>query len=190
MNIVRSYAVVLLLTLLAACGPQPAASPPTATTAPPTATPLPARPTATPSATAAPAAITPCAFMWAYQEAPGVPEAARAALEAAGLTPTAVSAQVFGETCGERFLAMGTTIEAELPVADLADEAALGELVVAVTEAIESIGATPGPNPEARLRFTSGGEMRALKYSLAIARRQIDGGLRGAELLRALGYQP
>jgi hypothetical protein len=138
----------------------------------------------------------PCAYAWAYQEAPGVPERARQALEAAGLAPTSVAAQVFGENCVgadgavRQFLTMGTTVTAELPVADLADQAALGELVATVTAALSGMGETPGGELEARLIFSAGGETRALQYAIRIAQQHIEAGSSGAELLALLGYQP
>jgi hypothetical protein len=149
--------------------------------------------TETPSAP--PVVQAPCAYSWAYQEAPGVPEQALQALQAAGLAPARVSAQVYGENCmrqdgGGGFLAMGTTIEAELPVADLADREALGQIVEQVIAALAGIGPTPGLEREARLIFTTGGETTAIKFTLRLAQRHIDQGLGGAELLTALGYEP
>lgn len=146
--------------------------------------------------TATAAAPAPCAYAWAYQDAPGVPERARAALEGAGLAPTSVSAQVYGETCRaasgsvREFLAMGTTVTAELPVADLSDQAALGALVAQVTDALSGIGDMPGGEPEARLIFSAGGQTRTLQYALRIARQHIADGHAGADLLMLLGYQP
>ncbi|MFO7169524.1 MAG: hypothetical protein DIU80_015980 [Chloroflexota bacterium] len=205
MSISRACAALLLL-LLGACGtlaatpaaltPSPSAIPPiTPATPVETASATPAGPpTETP--TSAPAAAAPCGYSWAYQEAPGVPERAQQALEAAGLSPTSVSARVFGENCVNpngsvrEFLAMSTTVEAELPVADLGDLATLGELTAQATGALAGIGDTPGGELEARLFFTSGEERRALSFSVRIAQQHIDAGNTGAQLLALLGYQP
>jgi hypothetical protein len=126
-----------------------------------------------------------------------VPEKAQAALTAAGVRATAVRASVYGENCVDpqsgavrEFLPMGTTVEVELPVTDLADQDALGTLAAQVVAALAGIGETPGPMPEARLIFAAGQERKGLQFKLADAQDRLAEGLTGGELLRALGYAP
>lgn len=161
---------------------------PTPTTAPPTAT-LP---------TTAVAGYSDCWWNWARQPLPDLSRRVQDALDATGIAGASVYVEAYGENCydGESnavqyFAAMETDFYVTLPVEDLEDIAALGELVEGVLAVLDGFPpqSTPGPQPgRVSITLVAGETEGHLSFGFAEVAKARKRGLSGATLLQALGY--
>ena len=146
--------------------------------------------------TPAPAAgYTECAWNWATQSLPDLSVEVQSALEAAGLEGGTASAEAYGENCitgtGEvdHFAAMETDFRVSLEVQDLADSAALGDLLERILVVLDGFppDATPGPQPGyIGVRFIHGTEDINLWFNLTASKSARELGLHGADLYSEL----
>lgn len=108
-------------------------------------------PPAATSVSASTQAYEGCAYVWAYRDAPQLDETFSAVVQA--IEPAATArAQFFGEDCiyadgRSEFHAKETDFYVRLPVEDLTDKAALGDLIKQVMQAVSSLPrGEPGGN--------------------------------------------
>ena len=153
---------------------------------------IPAPVTETPTATAT-AENQPCAYMWAYQGVPDITAELSDAVQA--IFPEASAhAQAFGENCVSAdgsftFGAMETDFYVSLPVPDLDDNAALGQIIESVLSVVDGFPHSRLPGPQdgfVEFTFKNGAEQRIVRVPIPRGvelRRQ---GLHGAELIQAL----
>ena len=139
--------------------------------------------------------LTPCAFTWATQSLPEVSQQVQSSLEAAGLSPTAVRAEAYGENCVEAdgtirsFSAMETDFHLQLSVADLSDQQALGDLLEKVLVVIDQFppGKVPGPQTGyIGVEFSAGQDTLNLWFTARAGQSARTQGLHGADLVAAL----
>ena len=141
-----------------------------------------------------------CAWVWNSEPLPELSSELQSAMEQAGLGDAAGRAIAFGEDCidadtGEvgYFAVKQTDFRFSLPVKDLTDLDALGELVEAVLGVIEKFPPddTPGPMPgQVFINFVTGESERGFTFMIDEASTALADGHRGARLLEALGYLP
>lgn len=178
---------VLLTLLLSACSPLP--DPPTpvlSATQAPVAGP-------TPSPTE-----SPCFWRWSRQDLPEVAAEVQTTLDAAGVGggQAKARAEAYGEDCVDPetnevryFTAMETDFYVTLPVDDLADRQALGEILLDLLKVLDRFPpeSTPGPQPGyVGVNFVAGEEEMRLWFSLIEAAGAREEGLRGEALFEAL----
>ncbi len=148
--------------------------------------------TAAPLSTATP---EPCAFVWATQPLDEASAQLNAALQAAGLSAEA-RAEAYGEKCinadgsVQSFSTMQTDFRIIVQVATLDDHAALGDLILQVTDAVLSLppDVLAGPNMGyLGIEFvTPAGESERIWQPLMHIVSLRAEGLGGAELLNTL----
>jgi hypothetical protein len=174
--------------------------PPTDTSLPPTTTtiPLPVYPSDTPIWNEIPSptvSYTECGWQWAHQNLPEVSAQFLEALQAAGLPFETARTEAYGENClGQdgsiiRFAARETDFYLTLTVADLTDEAALGNLLEQTFSVFDQfpVSQTPGPNPGyIGLTFKAGEQVQNLWFQRARIAELRSQNLSGAELYQAL----
>jgi hypothetical protein len=174
--------------------------PPTVTPLPPTttATPLPVYPSDTPLWTETPSptiSYTECGWQWARQNLPEVSAQFLGALQIAGLPVETARAEAYGENClGQdgsvvRFAAMETDFYLTFAVADLADEATLGQLLEQTFSVLDQfpVGQTPGPNPGyIGITFKAGEQAQNLWFLRTRIAELRSQNLTGAALYQAL----
>jgi len=187
----RLIALLLLTLLLAACNLPMLTSTPTLDTAD--------LPTGVDITTPA-SGSGDCAWVWNSEPLPELSIQLQSAMEQAGLSGAAGRAIAFGEDCisadtGEvsYFAVKQTDFRFSLPVKDLTDLDALGELVEGVLRVIEKFPPddTPGPMPgQVFITFVTGDSERGFTFMLNDANTTLADGHRGAGLLEALGYLP
>lgn len=177
------YAAVMLILLLAACGPLPL-------------DPLPgpfALAETTPTLT--PDEYTACAWQWGKQSLPNLSTALEAALRTNVLPNASAYAEAYGENCIDasgavtRFAAIQTDFYITLPVPSLDDRAALGALLESTLSVLEQFptGQTPGPQPGyVGITFKSPNEEIRLWIAPARLAEVRANGLSGATLFEAL----
>lgn len=134
-----------------------------------------------------------CGYQWAYQDLPELSSRLQQSLQA--LQPEAQAAAfAFGENCilpdGSigQFLAMETDFNITLQVADLNNEAELGEWIVNVMQVIMEIPLTQivGPRPgRVSLTFQSAGEDRHVTFYIN-QYQELPPGLSPVEILQQL----
>jgi hypothetical protein len=177
----RKLLILLLAILLAACN-LPRTTPDLGS-APVTETP------------SAEVGYTQCAWNWATQPLPDLSAEVQSALEAAGLTGVTASAEAYGENCitgtGEvdHFAAMETDFRIRMEAPDLAERAALGNLLERILVVLDAFppGATPGPNAGyIGVTFQAGDEELRLWFPVADGESARALGLRSAALLDKL----
>jgi len=150
--------------------------------------------------TASPTAVEefkPCYYVWAYQALPEITDEFQAAI--ADILPDAeATASAYGENCVAEdgtftFGAMETDFYVTLPVDDLNDKAALGDIVEQVlTLVIEQFPRPHVPGGQdgfVEFSFVAGTETHILRAPIPLAKELLEKGLRGAELLQALESQ-
>jgi hypothetical protein len=139
--------------------------------------------------------LTPCAFMWASEPLPDVSAHVQAALNTAGLSEATVQAEAYGENCVEgsgkvrSFGAMETDFRVRLPVADLSDRQALGDLVEKALAVLDQFppGTVPGPQPGyIGVEFSAGQDTLNLWFTVSAGKSAREQALHGADLLAAL----
>ena len=141
-----------------------------------------------------------CAWVWNSEPLPDLSVQLQSTMEQAGLGDAAGRAIAFGEDCidantGEvsHFAVKQTDFRFSLPVKDLADLEALGELVEGVLGVIEKFPPddTPGPMPgQVFITFVTGDSERGFTFMLNDANTALAEGHRGVGLLEALGFLP
>ena len=141
-----------------------------------------------------------CAWVWNSEPLPELSIQLQSAMEQAGLGDAAGRAIAFGEDCinadtGEvsYFAVKQTDFRFSLPVKDLADLDALGELVEGVLGVIEKFPPddTPGPMPgQVFITFVTGDSERGFTFMLNDAITALVEGHSGVGLLEVLGYLP
>ncbi|MEW5940804.1 MAG: hypothetical protein AB1750_14135 [Chloroflexota bacterium] len=175
-----SLLALLCLLLLASCGS-------------PTTPPAPATPTPTPSVRGPNSGLDPCYYTWAYEPLPEISAEFQDALQA--VIPNAEGrAQAYGEKCVKKdhtstFSAMETDFNVTLPVPDLTDDEAIGQLVEQVLEVADQFAPprVPGPNDGIVTFFvTSGPDNRIFRVTIPRGRELREQGLHGAALLQAI----
>jgi hypothetical protein len=161
-------------------------------------TPLPSRHTPTLTATQTPratAGYTQCAWTWATQPLPELSIQLQTALDAAGLQGVSGTAEAYGENCivapgkVDHFAVMETDFRIHAEVPNLADTAALGDLLERILVVLDSFppGSTPGPQPGyIGVRFTQGSQEFYLWFTVSVAKTAREGSLHGAALLEEL----
>jgi hypothetical protein len=175
----RAWAVPLLV-LLTACN---LPSSPT-----PAREPTPTAPTDTPSA-----GFQACYYVWAYQDLPEISARVDQAVKAV-LPEAEASAHAFGEDCvfedGTRqFGAMQTDFLIGVPMDNLTDDEAIGRSIEKIIPVLADFppGVVPGPQVgRAEFSFTSGSEVRYVRFTITDGVQALGEGLRGAELLHKL----
>ena len=149
----------------------------------------------TPTLSPAQQELTPCAYTWATQSLPEVTRQVQAALEAAGLSQATGRAEAFGENCIETsgavrsFGTMETDFRIQLPVTDLADRQALGDLLEKVMVVLDQFppGKVPGPQTGyIGVEFSAGQDTLNLWFKADAGQSARGQGLHGAELVAAL----
>ncbi|MEW6030599.1 MAG: hypothetical protein AB1554_14115 [Chloroflexota bacterium] len=173
-------ALYFLCLLLAACNIPLS---PTATTEPPSA-----NPTDTPST-----GFQPCYYVWAYQDLPEISARVDEAVKSV-VSDAEAGARAFGEDCvfedgTRRFGAMETDFLIGVPVDDLADDEAIGQIIEKILPVFAEFppGVVPGPNVgRAEFSFTHGSEIRYVRFSIKDGLQALAEGLRGAALLHKL----
>ena len=141
-----------------------------------------------------------CAWVWNSEPLPELSIQLQSAMEQAGLGDAAGRAIAFGEDCisadtGEvsYFAVKQTDFRFSLPVKDLTDLDALGELVEGVLGVIEKFPPddTPGPMPgQVFITFVTGDSERGFTFMFNEASTALADGHSGVGLLEALGYLP
>ena len=141
-----------------------------------------------------------CAWVWNSESLPELSIQLQSAMEQADLGDAAGRAIAFGEDCisadtGEvsYFAVKQTDFRFSLPVKDLTDLDALGELVEGVLGVIEKFPPddTPGPMPgQVFITFVTGDSERGFTFMLNEASTAQADGHSGVGLLEALGYLP
>jgi hypothetical protein len=138
---------------------------------------------------------TGCAWTWATQPLPDLSTQLQSALEAAGLNGVTASAEAFGENCiiatGEvdHFATMETDFRIRVEVQDLADTAALGDLLERILVVLDTFppDATPGPQPGyIGVSFVQGTEEINLWFTVGSGESARALGLHGSELFTEL----
>ncbi len=164
------------------------------------ATPSPIPPPTTPASTVA-ADPSPsgqgCYYVWATQELPVASKSFESAMQTV-VKGSAASAYAFGEDCvaadGTRtFLAMETDFRVRIPVANLSDEADLGDLMAASIKAIDQLPREQieGPQP-GRVEFEfTGPNSDSLRLTVELEQYLAKGqGLSGAALFNMFYIKP
>ena len=150
--------------------------------------------TASPSPTAE---YKPCYYVWATQALPEISADFQSAVQAV-LPEAEARANAYGENCVAEdgsftFGAMETDFYVTIPVADLTDSAALGEIAEQVlTLVIEQFPRPIVPGGQdgfVEFSFVAGTETHILRAPISLAKELLEKGLHGAELLRALENQ-
>jgi hypothetical protein len=150
-----------------------------------------------PATVTVPPAPGQCGYVWANQDRPEVAETVQAVLNGAGLADARVRAQAFGENCVladgtvDHFATMYTDLFVSIPVADLADEPALGNWLEPVLGVVRGLppGTLPGGNTTGGylgVEFRQGEQVRNLWFERTRGYAALDEGKRGADLLQAL----
>lgn len=139
-----------------------------------------------------------CSWQWATESLPDLTIQLAGALEDEGIAFEWVTVSAYGENCldsqgnVERFAAMETDFYIQLPVDDLDDREAVGELAADVFTVIVTTfptDVTPGPQPGTiELEFTAGDEARVVRTQQNTAVEMVRQDVRGAALLDTLGY--
>jgi hypothetical protein len=177
----RKILILLLTILLAAC--KLPRSIPDLGSAPVTETP------------GAEAGYTECYWNWATQPLPDLSAEVQSALEAAGLTGVTAFAEAYGENCitgtgvVDHFATMETDFRIRMEVPDLADTAALGDLLERILVVLDTFppDATPGPQPGyVGVRFVHGTEEINLWFTVTYGESARAQGLHGANLFTVL----
>ena len=136
-----------------------------------------------------------CYWNWATQPLPDLSAEVQSALEAAGLTGVTASAEAYGENCitgtgvVDHFATMETDFRIRMEVPDLADTAALGDLLEQILVVLDAFppGATPGPQPGyVGVRFVHGTQDVNLWFSVTYGESARAQGLQGADLFSEL----
>jgi hypothetical protein len=139
--------------------------------------------------------LTPCAYMWASQSLPDVSEQVQAAFNTAGLSEATVRAEAYGENCVEgngtvrSFGIMETDFHVHIPVTDLSDRQALGDLVEKVLVVLDQFPpeVVPGPQPgHVGVEFSTGQDTLNLWFTVKSGKLAREQNLHGADLLAAL----
>jgi hypothetical protein len=139
--------------------------------------------------------LTPCGYVWASQSLPDISKQVQSAFISAGLSDATARAEAYGENCVEdngavrSFGAMETDFYIQLPVPDLSDRQALGDLLEKALVIIDQFppGTVPGPNPGyVGVEFNSGQEILNLHFTVTASKSARNQGLHGADLLAAL----
>lgn len=139
-----------------------------------------------------------CGYQWAYQDLPEL--SGRLLLSIQQLQPEAqASAFAFGENCTgqdgvtvQRFIPMETDFNVTLQVADLSNEAELGQWIVEIMQVIQAIPADEviGPRPgRVTLIFQADGEQEAVNFYID-QYRSLSSGSSPEEIYRALQTSP
>jgi len=174
----KSLIVFICFFLLSACNSitkQPAAA---------TVTPIPPTSTLDPNI---------CFYTWATKSLPDITKELQSALT--DVIPNAEGqASAYGENCTKpdhsaTFGAMETDFNVVLPVPDLKDDEAIGELIEKILIVLDDFAPprVPGPNPGIlELVFTRGSENRSFRVSIEKGRELRSQGLTGAELVKAI----
>ena len=149
-----------------------------------------------PSLPGAPTTVAPCAWAWASRPLPELSARLREALDEAGIAVDSARAVAYGENCVDaetnevrRFAVMQTDLHITLPVDDVADLDALGELAAAVLDVLDGFPPSETPGPQAGyvgITFVAGEEELGLWFKVPEGVEARDRGLRGAALLEAL----
>ena len=138
---------------------------------------------------------TGCAWTWNTQPLPDLSTQVESALKAAGLNGVTASAEAFGENCiiatGEvdHFAVMETDFRIRVEVQDLADTAALGDLLERILGVLDTFppGDTPGPQPGyIGVRFVHETEEINLWFTVNSGESARAQGLHGAELINEM----
>ena len=139
----------------------------------------------------------PCYYVWAYQDLPEIQQEFQSALES--IFPEAKTrVNAYGENCvaedgSATFGAMETDFYVTLPVDDLNDETALGDIVEQIlTLVIEEFPRPIVPGGQdgfVEFSFVAGTETHTLRAPIPLAKELLEKGLHGAELLRELENQ-
>ncbi len=152
---------------------------------------LPATSTETPST-----GSQPCYYVWAYQDLPEISGRVDEAIKA--VVPEAeAGAYAFGEDCvyedgTRKFGAMETDFRIGMSVDDLTDDEAIGKIIEKIIPVFADFppGVVPGPQVgRAEFSFTSGSEVRYVRFMVKDGLQALAEGLHGAELLRKLEQQ-
>lgn len=149
--------------------------------------------TETPTETS-PAVPQPCAYTWAYKDLPEVSAELQAAVQAI-LPEASAHAAAFGEDCvasdgSATFGAMETDFYLRIPVADLNDDAALGNLIGQLLPIL--LDQFPrerllGPKDGfVEFTFFLGENQRVLRVPIPLGKELREQGLNGAELMNAI----
>lgn len=153
-----------------------------------------APPTATPTA-ASPSVPPQCAYVWAYHDLPEISAELQAAVQAI-LPEASAHATAFGEDCigadggAVYFAAMETDFYIRIPVTDLNDDAALGNLIAQLLPVILDrfpLEHLQGPKEGfVEFAFFSGENQRVLRVPIPLAMELRGKGLNGTELVNAI----
>lgn len=158
---------------------------------PPTAAPQPSETT-----TATVAAYQPCYYVWAYQELPEITDELQAAIQK--ILPNAEArASAYGENCiaedgSATFGAMETDFYICIPVEDLKDEAALGDIIVQVLTVVDQFPRPRVPGGKdgfVEFTFLGRDDQRVLRVPIPLGIQFRKDGLHGEELLKAIENQ-
>ncbi len=162
----------------------------------------PTLPVATPTPTLTPTAVVSdsgpgCYYVWATKELPQLSQTLQAAMQTI-VKGASGSAYGFGEDCvasdgTRKFLAMETDFRVRLPVQDLSNEEAMGNLIAATMQVIEALPPSQieGPRP-GRVEFEfAAGSAASLRLVVQIDRFRVQGeGLTGAALFNLFYTKP
>jgi hypothetical protein len=142
-----------------------------------------------------PAAENPCAFVEGRKTLADVSERLNGKLKDAGVPIESARAEAYGENCiaadGHvvRFAARETDFYVILTVTNLADDAALGELLEKILTTLDQfpVDQTPGPNPGyIGITYKAGEQVQNLWFTQTQANDLRKQGLKGAALYHAL----
>lgn len=143
-----------------------------------------------------PGSNLPCYYNWATQPLPDLSSQVQDAMDAASLTDVSVTAEAYGENCYDAqtdkpvyFAAMETDFRIRMEASDLADTAALGNLLERILVVLDAFppGATSGPQPGyIGVRFVHGIEEINLWFTVTDGESARALGLHGADLFTKL----
>lgn len=136
-----------------------------------------------------------CAYTWAYHDLPEISAEFQAAVKA--LVPEAdAHASAFGEDClsadgrAVSFGAMETDFYVIIPVSDLNDNEALGNIAAQLLPILDNFPLSKVSGPKEgflEITFRAGEDQRFFRVPLPRGRQLREQGLRGAELIGAIG---
>jgi hypothetical protein len=167
---------LLMILLLAACGPATSPLPPTAT--------------------AAASPVKGCYFIWATQPLTVLSARIQKSIDEAGMKGSTAFAQAYGENCYDNatnqvvsFSAMETDVQVTVPVKNIQDSDDLGESlgrIITILDGLPAGSLSAGRLGTISITYQAGGTSMHLFFTDQDARTARGRGLHGAALIAAL----
>ncbi len=133
-----------------------------------------------------------CFFTWDSQSLPDLTEKVQSAINTAGLTRVSANVQAYGENCTDpqtnklvSFSTLETDFYITVKIANLTDQAAMGNLLDKILVVLDGfpVGKIPGPQPgNIAVSFQAGSEQLNLMFTVPEGKSARQQGLHGAAL--------